>query len=429
MVDRVVILVILCNRQQTVVISSEGCTDSFGNGGYDFFVIKTDADGTLQLQKTYGGSKEDHCQAVQQLSNGDYILTGDWDLGGTSDLCLMKINAQGNELWRKLHSGDEFGFSTDIQITSDNGFIISGSIDVSGNSDMWLVRTDANGDLTWEKTFGSDVPEIATSVHQTTDNGFLLGGWTLPSSLNKSIVLVKTNEDGTMLWEKRFPTGHSTEPYVNILGIEETYDKGYIVAGEKIISAHKDAWIIKTDRNGTPLWNMTRGGSSNDYSSGIEQIDSGDYIVVGATFSYGAGNYDIWLMKISQENKTQPPGKPLLNGPTTGKVNYEYPNTSSTTDPDGDQVYYLWDWGDENNSGWLGPFTSGATINTTHKWTVEGSYSIKVKAKDSFGAESPWSDPLPITMPYSYKPMHQFLEWLFQRFPNAFPILRQLMGY
>jgi peptide/nickel transport system substrate-binding protein len=124
------------------------------------------------------------------------------------------------------------------------------------------------------------------------------------------------------------------------------------------------------------------------------------------------------------------PNKPITPvGKENGKINAEYTYTSRTFDPDGDQVYYLWDWGDGNNSGWLGPYNSGVTINTTHKWTVKGSYSIKVKAKDTIGAESQWSDPLPVTMPHSYKPIPQFFELLFQQFPNAFPILRQLLGY
>jgi len=118
------------------------------------------------------------------------------------------------------------------------------------------------------------------------------------------------------------------------------------------------------------------------------------------------------------------------SGPIQGKAGVEYSYTTSTTDPDGDQVYYLWDWGDGNNSGWLGPYNSGATIDTLHKWTVKGSYSIKVKAKDIHGNESVWSDPLPITMPYTFnKPILQFLELLFQRFPNAFSLLRHLLGY
>ncbi len=77
----------------------------------------------------------------------------------------------------------------------------------------------------------------------------------------------------------------------------------------------------------------------------------------------------------------------------------------------------------------LDPTISGNVIKTTHKWTVKGSYSIKVKAKEIYGKESVWSDPLPITMPYTYNPILQFLELLFQRFPHAFPILRSLLGY
>jgi hypothetical protein len=92
-------------------------------------------------------------------------------------------------------------------------------------------------------------------------------------------------------------------------------------------------------------------------------------------------------------------------------------------------VYYLWDWGDGNNSGWLGPYNYGVICEAKHNWKVKASYNIKVKAKDIYGKESVWSDPLPIIMPYSYTTMHQFLEWLFQRFPNAFLLLRQLMGF
>jgi len=131
------------------------------------------------------------------------------------------------------------------------------------------------------------------------------------------------------------------------------------------------------------------------------------------------------------ENENLVPYKPdTPQGVTKGRLKLEYTYTSSTTDPEGDQVYYLWDWGDGINSGWLGPYNSGVTVDTTHKWVVEGSYNIKVIAKDIYGKESSWSDPLPITMPYSYNnPTLQFLELLFQRFPHAFPILRQLLGY
>ena len=120
------------------------------------------------------------------------------------------------------------------------------------------------------------------------------------------------------------------------------------------------------------------------------------------------------------------PQRPL--GSVQGKINIEYIYTSSTFDPDGGQLYYLWDWGDGNNSGWLGPYISGATCEAKHIWSAKNNYNIKVKAKDTSGAESAWSDPLPIKMPYTYNPILQFLELLFQRFPNVFPLLRQRMG-
>jgi len=135
-----------------------------------------------------------------------------------------------------------------------------------------------------------------------------------------------------------------------------------------------------------------------------------------------------WTVEISINNLPEKPDKP--SGTEKGKTNKEYTYSTKTTDTDGDQVYYNWSWGDGTFSGWLGPFDSGVTIDWTHKWTVDGAYSIKVKAKDAFGAESPWSDPFTITMPFSLnKPMLQFLELLFERFPHAFPILRHLLGY
>ena len=63
------------------------------------------------------------------------------------------------------------------------------------------------------------------------------------------------------------------------------------------------------------------------------------------------------------------------------------------TDPDGDQLYSFWDWGDGNTSGWLGPYNSGETVNNLHAWSEQGIYTIKAKLKDSHGAESNWSEP------------------------------------
>jgi hypothetical protein len=157
--------------------------------------------------------------------------------------------------------------------------------------------------------------------------------------------------------------------------------------------------------------------------------DSTDWI--NTDRDIGNGRINAYKALLIASGVTIPPNKPSTpSGQIKGILDVEYTYTSNTTDPDGDQIYYLWDWGDGNTTRWLGPYNSGVIINMTHKWTIKGSYSIKVKAKDIYGIQSSWSDPLPITMPYSFnKPIPHLLELLFQRFPNAFPILRHLVGY
>ena len=120
-----------------------------------------------------------------------------------------------------------------------------------------------------------------------------------------------------------------------------------------------------------------------------------------------------------------PPVKPSMpSGPISGKAGTFYSYSSSTTDPDGDQVWYKWDWGDET-SGWDGPYDSDDTVTASHIWDEKGDYIIKVKAKDVHGEESPWSDPLPITMPKN-KAINPFILF-FERLIERFPILEQIL--
>jgi len=129
-------------------------------------------------------------------------------------------------------------------------------------------------------------------------------------------------------------------------------------------------------------------------------------------------------------NVNSPPSTPILRGPSRGTAGTIYNFSTYTIDQNNDLIFIWFDWGDDNSSGWLGPYNSAEECNAFHTWTSKGNYEIKVKAKDIYGAESGWSDPLPITMPYSYnKHIQPFLELLFQRFPHAFAILRNLLRY
>lgn len=139
-------------------------------------------------------------------------------------------------------------------------------------------------------------------------------------------------------------------------------------------------------------------------------------------------DYSINTTQVNVRMNNSPPITPdRPSGPVKGKINEFYRYESSTTDPEGDQIYYMWDWADGTTLTWIGPYASGQTVEASHSWVNKETYGVKVKAKDASGAESSWSDPLPITMPYSYKPRYQLFEWLFHWFSNAFLLLRQLI--
>ena len=121
-------------------------------------------------------------------------------------------------------------------------------------------------------------------------------------------------------------------------------------------------------------------------------------------------------------NAPYKPEKPT--GPLNGKVGEEYTYISLTTDPQGDDIYYLFDWDDGTDSGWLGPYPSGNTAEASHTWTSQDTYNIKVKAKDTNGYESDWSDPLPITMPRS-RMVNGFLAKLIERIFRFIPMFNK----
>jgi len=170
----------------------------------------------------------------------------------------------------------------------------------------------------------------------------------------------------------------------------------------------------------------------------FEKMDEGN--TIKNSFNLASAQYPLiasCVVFVGDENliitePNYPPNTPSTpSGPPSGEVGIEYTYNASTTDSDGDDVYYLFDWGDYTNSGWVGPYNSGENGNASHAWTIRGTYQIKVKAKDSKGAENGvWSDPLAVTMPKNKAFNFNFdlLEWLFERFPYAFPILRYLLG-
>jgi hypothetical protein len=139
------------------------------------------------------------------------------------------------------------------------------------------------------------------------------------------------------------------------------------------------------------------------------------------TFVHGSlfGNPDLGVSSPLQD---EPPSKPEIpSGPNSGKINQEQSYSTSATDPEGDDLYYCFSWGDESVN-WVGPYESGEKVSVSHSWSEEGEFELKVKAKDVTGAESEWSDPLPVSMP-KIKIFGGFSEFL-RFFPRVLSMTR-----
>ena len=310
--------------------------------------------------KTYGGSRGDVGWSVQQTFDGGYIVIGDTKSYGAGeyDIWLIKTDADGAEEWNKTFGGSNADWSTSGQQTSDGGYIILGGTKSygAGEWNIWLIKTDADGAEEWNKTFGGSIDDLGISVQQTNDGGYIVLESTTAIEYCKSPVLLrKTNEFGKILWDKIFLIGYepygrfvqqtSDEGYIVIgqtgdcefggsdffllktdtLGNElwtktfgnsvcsegrsgqQTSDGGYIIVGRGLSSYEQyyDVLLIKTNVSGNTLWTKTYGGGGDDFAQSIQQTVDGGYIITGSTTSsYAGGGMDVWLIKTDELGDT-----------------------------------------------------------------------------------------------------------------------------
>ncbi|MCK4415998.1 MAG: hypothetical protein KAU84_02490, partial [Thermoplasmatales archaeon] len=408
-----------------------GCNED-GTWGYNRCIWKVDEDGNTEWLKVYDDPLYGYHMCIQQTNDGGYIVTGEIDISPQDwDVLLMKTNSTGAVEWQKVHRYGEYGDSCRaVRQTSDGGYILCGRSETGPGisySDLLVIKTDSNGDEEWNNTYGGDEWDWTQSsdILFADDGGYYFLGETGSFGAGgRDVWLIKIDADGNEEWNKTF--GDTKNEMCG--GMDFTDDGGIIITATlnafDFMPPKSEGLVIKTDKNGILEWAQTFGDEGYDELQSVCVTSDGDYIVAGdldSTETSGAGLVDAWLIKIKafENNPPDKPSKP--SGKTKVDPGKMYTYKTSTSDSDGDQVYYMWDWGDGNFSEWLGPYDSGEECETENYWDEGGKYDIKVKAKDEHGAESDWATPKTKSMQF-YKPFNfnfPLLSWLFERFPNA----------
>jgi hypothetical protein len=280
-----------------------GGTESFGAGGNDVYLIKTNEDGDTVWTKACGGARDDEGYSVQQTSDSGYIVVGSTYSFGAAyedDAWLIKTDSKGDTIWTKRFgetNHPDRGYS--VQQTNEGGYIITGCTESYGlnYTHAWLIKTDSSGNKVWDKTFGgADTVSYGRSVRQTNDGGYIITGWKDYSGTSDyDVWLIKTDSLGNKLWDKIWGRGY----YDYGRSVQQTNDGGYIVTGDTrpYSTTNSDVWLIKTDVNGDTVWTKTYGGTADDRGWSVQQTSSGGYILTGYTASYGASGGDAWLIK------------------------------------------------------------------------------------------------------------------------------------
>ena len=285
-----------------------GGTFSFGAGDQDGWLMKLDQSGRPLWEKAFGGADSEEFLALAKAADQGYILAGrvrSFGAGGM-DAWVLKLDARLQPAWQEAIGGPEYDYAAAIAPLSQGGYLAVGASGSSGAgyADLWALKLDAGGKVIWQKTYGGDQWDYGASLAPTPEGGCIVVGGTqsFGAKLTDAWAL-RLDPDGQVLWQKLYG-GDQEDRFYSII---ETADHNYLIAGgtASFGAGQMDVWVLKLDPHGQVLWQKTYGGKGDDRAFSVQAVSDGGYLVLAHTQSFGAGLTDAWLLKLDAQGQLQ----------------------------------------------------------------------------------------------------------------------------
>ena len=356
-------------------------------------IIEVDSSGTILWSYSTGLNDP---MDVERLSNGNTLICDTWNDR------IIEIDSSGSIIW---------SISTGLLRTFDAERLSNGNTLIADNNHHRVLEVDSSGTTVWQKS----------GLANPTDVERLSNGNTLITDCGNNRI-IEVNNAGSIVWSYSSGLNHPT-------------DAERLANGNTLIAGNNNNNVIEVDSSGTIVWSHSTG---LDHPHDAERLANGNTLIADVlnnriievdssgtiVWSHSSGlNWPFDAERLANN----PPDNPIINGPTSGKVDQTLTYEISAVDPDGDEVYFWIEWF-QGCPGvyWQGPYESGETVEFTNTWDRSGTHIIRVKAKDTNDAESDTAT-LSVTIPRSKTTFNHPINDLFSRYSSLFPILRIIL--
>lgn len=282
-----------------------GTTDSFGVGGDDIWLVKTDAEGAVDWQFAYGGTDDDACHACFEANDGGFIVAGSTASfgAGATDYLLFNVDSTGVIEWQYSYGAAGADDPSAVIETNDGGFLVAGtSSSFSASDDCWLVKLDALGAIQWQSTYGGSGDDSASGAVQTWSGGFAVAGDTESFSISTDCWVFKIDQTGAFQWQNCY--GLSGYDCAQSIALTETSD--LIVTGMTDSYAPAGIWTLRLSGTGAIIWQKCYGDGSGGIppakceAYAISPAAVGDGCLLAGSVTHGHGGQDFLAIKVDR---------------------------------------------------------------------------------------------------------------------------------